>query len=526
MNPDYSTICKSRLETLNTEGYKSLLDHFAHATQEFSDRTAFATGDDSITFADINRRSRNLASYLSNHLKLAAGSRIAIQMPNHYHYAIATWAVLRAGMVIVNTNPLYTARELKHQFNDSGAVALIVADSLAESTSQVIDETGIKHVIIDRPCGANTAMQDAEKIGADYRFEDFIANMDTLAALQYTGGTTGLSKGAMLTHGNFFAAMTITREVFPVQDDDQEIVIAPMPVYHIYGFLMSMISTFLNGGMSALIPNPRNIDSVLAEMLRYRGSGLAGVNTLFQGMMAHPEFENVDFSRYVSVIAGGTALIKEISDEWRSKTGIDIQEGYGLSETASALTVNAPGARKLGSVGKILRSLDVVLLDADGNEVEKGQPGEISVRGPIVMQGYWNKADATREAITADGFFRTGDIGTVDDDGFITIVDRVKDMIIVSGFNVYPNEVESVVYGHPSVVECAAVGIKSDTTGEAIKLYVVSKDPALTTDDLISFCRQELTGYKVPKDIEFRSDLPKSNVGKILRRSLRDEANA
>jgi long-chain acyl-CoA synthetase len=261
-------------------------------------------------------------------------------------------------------------------------------------------------------------------------------------------------------------------------------------------------------------------------MLRYSGSGLAGVNTLFQGMMAHPDFDKVDFSRYVSVIAGGTALIKEISDEWRSKTGIDIQEGYGLSETASALTVNAPGARKLGSVGKILRTLDVALLDADGNEVEKGQPGEISVRGPIVMQGYWNKADATLEAITPDGFFRTGDIGTVDDEGFITIVDRVKDMIIVSGFNVYPNEVESVVYGHPSVVECAAVGVKSDTTGEAIKLYVVSKDATLTANDLIAFCRQELTGYKVPKDIEFRSDLPKSNVGKILRRSLRDEANA
>jgi len=514
---------KTQLGKLNSSNFTSLIDMFDRCVAEHADAVAFSSAHQHVTFAQIERSSRYLGAYLTKHLNLAAGSRVAIQLPNVAEYAVATWACIRAGLIIVNTNPMYTPRELTHQFNDSGAEALIVSHRLANSTLKVLDSTSIRTIITDQPADELTSLSSAIEIGEQYHFETAKADMNSIAVLQYTGGTTGLSKGAVLTHGNLFSAQASTREIFPVRDDEQEIVIAPMPVYHIYGFLMSMIGTFLSGGRSVLIENPRNIQSIIDEMLRYSGTGLAGVNTLFQGLMAHPDFDKIDFSRYVSVIAGGTALIKEIADEWHRRTGNDIQEGYGLSETASALTVNAPGHRKLGSVGKILNCLEVKLFSTDGHEVVPGCTGEVAVRGPVVMNGYWQREEATREAIDSDGFFKTGDIGIIDDEGYLKIVDRVKDMIIVSGFNVYPNEVEAVIYSHPDIVECAAIGIESDQTGEAIKLFAVSSDPSLTDQALIEFCRHELTGYKIPKIIEFRDELPKSPVGKILRRALRQQ---
>jgi len=512
---------QSQLSKLNSDHYTSLVDMFDQCVVEHAEAVAFSSANQHVTFAQIERASRYLAAYLTGHLQLEPGSRVAIQLPNVAEYAIATWACIRSGLIIVNTNPMYTARELTHQFNDSGAEALIVSHKLAGSTVKVIEHTSVRHIITDQPVDDLTCLTSAIEVGEQYRFEPAAADMHSIAVLQYTGGTTGLSKGAVLTHANLFAAQASTRAIFPVLDDAQEVVIAPMPVYHIYGFLMSMIGTFLSGGRSVLIENPRNIQSIIDEMLKYSGTGLAGVNTLFQGLMAHPDFDKIDFSRYVSVIAGGTALIKEIADEWFQRTGNDIQEGYGLSETASALTVNAPNNRKLGTVGKILDCLEVKLLDREGQEVAHGCSGEIAVRGPVVMSGYWQRDEATREAIDSDGFFKTGDIGQIDNEGFLKIVDRVKDMIIVSGFNVYPNEVEAVIYSHPDIVECAAIGIESDQTGEAIKLYVVSKNPDLTSEALITFCRQALTAYKIPKQIEFRDELPKSPVGKILRRELR-----
>ncbi len=512
---------QSQLDQLNDQQFTSLIDMFDHCITGHADAVAFSSGDKHVTFAQIERASRHLAAYLVSHLKLQQGDRVAIQLPNVYEYAIATWACIRSGLVIVNTNPMYTPRELTHQFNDSQAAALIVSHQLADSTLKVLPDTAIKHVITDQPVSGLTSLKDATDTGEMFSFTPAQCTMNSIAVLQYTGGTTGLSKGAVLTHANLFAAQASTRAIFPVLDDLQEIVIAPMPVYHIYGFLMSMIGTFLSGGRSVLIANPRNIQSIIDEMLRYSATGLAGVNTLFQGLMAHPSFGEIDFSRYVSVIAGGTALIKEIADEWHERTGNDIQEGYGLSETASALTVNAPGHRKLGTVGKVLDCLQVRVIDSQGKVLPEGSTGEITVRGPVVMQGYWQRADATADAIDADGYFKTGDIGFVDAEGFLKIVDRVKDMIIVSGFNVYPNEIEAVVYGHPAVTECAAIGVNSDQTGEAIKLFVVSQDKSLTSEQLIDFCREQLTAYKVPKQIVFKNDLPKSAVGKILRRELR-----
>ena len=523
--PSYS---QTQLDLINTEGYRSLADVFAFATATYHDRIAFNCHGDELSFAEINTKSAALGAYLINELGLAPGDRVAIQMPNITAYPIAAWAALRTGLIIVNTNPLYTARELVHQFNDSGAKALVIADKLAESTASILDQTSIEHVVVVGET-ANPSFHCFDQglaIGAEQVMPEAELSMNSTAVLQYTGGTTGLSKGALLTHGNLFAAMNITRDMFPLVDDKQEIVIAPMPIYHIYGYLMSVIATFLNGGLSALIPNPRDIGSMIGEMKRYSATGLAGVNTLFQGLMAHPEFEEVDFSRYSSIIAGGTALIKEISDEWTARTGTQIFEGYGLSETASALTVNAPGKQKLGTVGQSVDHSEVKVINEAGDALAQGESGEICVRGPHVMVGYWNRPEATAEVLDSDGWFRTGDIGFVDEEGFIKIVDRLKDMIIVSGFNVYPNEVEAVVYGHPEVVECAAVGVPDENTGEAIRLYVVTKDSTLDASALQTFCRESLTAYKIPKQICFEDDLPKSNVGKILRRELRDRARA
>jgi long-chain acyl-CoA synthetase len=540
-----SDFARQKLAELNTENYTSLINNFDFACKKYADKVAFSCIGQEITYADIDKHSRNFASYLLNEAGLEKGDRIAIQLPNLIQYPIVAWGILRANLTIVNTNPMYTERELIHQFNDSGAKVLVVLADLLPVVEKVLPQTGISQVVVtnvfdmieaqplpDSGLDCLTSLPDALAKGASGELPPSMTTMNSIAILQYTGGTTGVAKGAVLSQGNLFASAAqsakASEEMLTPQEITQgveEVVIAPMPMYHVYGFTLSVITVFLNGGLSVLIPDPRNIDSLIEAMKAYRFTGMAGVNTLFVGMMAHPDFDQVDYSNVKGVIAGGAALVKEIGEEWKARTGSDIFEGYGLSETAATLTVNRTNKRKLGTVGIPMACMEVQLRNTAGIEVGVDEEGEICVRGPQVMEGYWQRAEATAEVLDKEGWFRTGDIAILQHDGFIKIVDRLKDMILVSGFNVYPSEIEDVVYGHPDIFECAAVGVKDAKSGEAVKLFVASTNPNITIDDVKAYCRQRLTGYKIPKFIEFKPELPKSNVGKILRRELRDEAN-
>jgi long-chain acyl-CoA synthetase len=479
--------------------------------------------------------SRDFAAYLLGPACLEPGQRVAVQLPNLCHYPIAAWGILRAGLVLVNTNPLYTQRELLHQFTDAGVSALVCLADLLPTLEQVVPETGIERVVVTnifdlmeaQPAPESSlpglaTLPDALALGADLPLPDAGTRINDIAMLQYTGGTTGVAKGAILTHGNVLASSRQSGSIVELDPQQPDIVIAPMPLYHIYGFTMNIVGTFCAGGHSVLIPDPRDIGSMIEVMKAYPFTALAGVNTLFVGLMQHPEFDNVDFSHVKGVIAGGAALVEEIASEWKRRTGSDIYEGYGLSETASALTCNSEENRQLGTVGKQMPWMEVKIVDKEGQTQPAGEEGELLVRGPQVMHGYWQRPEATDEALDAEGWFRTGDIAVMQEDGFIRICDRVKDMILVSGFNVYPNEIEGVVYTHPDIVECAAVGVPDKKSGEAVKLYAVSSNPELDEDGLRGFCREQLTAYKVPRFVEFRKELPKSNVGKILRRELRD----
>ena len=531
---------KNKLQELNTEGYASLIDSFDKTCQNHRSEIAFSCLGHEVSFDDIDRMSAALAAYLTNDLKLHKGDRIAIQLPNITQYPIAVWGALRAGLIVVNTNPQYTAREQTHQFNDSGAIALIVLEDLLPVTNTVIENTGIKTVIVSNamdlvapddlkgrlPKSSEceyVAFNDALALGAEAPAPAIQLSMDDIAVLQYTGGTTGPSKGAMLSHGNLFSGMTMSRlSVLLNERGDRETPIAPLPLYHVFGFTANIIGVFLHGGLNVLIPDPRNVGSIIKAMKDYPFTSMASVNTLLQGIMAHPEFDEVDFSHVRGVIAGGTALVKEIADEWQARTGSVVFEGYGLSETTAVATCNRPDDRELGTVGPPVKHVDLKVIDSNGDTLNAGEAGEVCIRGPHVMQGYWNRPDATAEDMDEEGWFRTGDIGIIQDNGRLKIVDRIKDMILVSGFNVYPNEIEEVVYSHPNITECAAIGVPNEASGEAVKLFVVSNDPDLTVDDVIAFCRRELTSYKVPKQIEFADDLPKSPAGKILRRELRE----
>ena len=487
------------------------------------------------SFADIERLSRAFAVWLLNDAGLAPGTRIAIQLPNITQYPIVAWGVFRAGMVIVNTNPLYTARELEHQFNDSGATVLVALTELLPQIEVVLPQTGIDQVICTsifdliepQPCPVSTlsgliSLPEVLQAGEGKALPETVADMNSVALLQYTGGTTGPAKGAVLTHGNIFASTQQAAHAADLDEHAVEIMIGPMPLYHIYGFTMNVVSTFCGGGQSVLIPDPRNIDELIKVMKQYPFTAMAGVNTLFVSMMQHPEFDEIDFSKVKGVIAGGAALVEEIASEWFERTGSQIFEGYGLSETAATLTGNTRQERQLGTVGKPMISMEIKVVNDAGETLGSDEEGELLVRGPQVMHGYWNRPDATEECLDHEGWFRTGDIARVQTDGFVKICDRLKDMILVSGFNVYPNEIEGVVYTHPDVIECAAIGVPDPKSGEAVKLYVVTSNTALTEDALKTFCREQLTAYKIPRFIEFSKELPKSNVGKILRRELRD----
>ena len=529
-----TTFAEQKAAELNTLNYSSLVDAFDQSCKDNATKPAFSCLGHELSFAELDRLSAQFAAYLQHGLKLPVGSRIAIQLPNIPQYPIAVWGAWRAGLVVVNTNPMYTAREQLHQFNDSEATALIVLADLLPITEQIIAQTSIKDVIVATamelfdPSTSYRGEQaisfsEALKMGENHPKAEASLSMNDLAVLQYTGGTTGPSKGAMLSHGNLYSANRFSRQTIILnKPGEPEITIAPLPLYHVFGFTQSVISVVLNGGLSVLIPDPRNLDFMISQMKAYPFTNMAAVNTLLAGLMRHPEFDSIDFSNITGVISGGTTLVKEIADEWHSRTDSVIYEGYGLSETSSSACCNRPESYELGSVGASLNCVEVKTVDDQGNAVPTGERGEVLIRGPHIMQGYWRKPDATAESIDADGWFKTGDIGILQENQHLKIVDRIKDMIIVSGFNVYPNELEAVLYGHPNIVECAVIGVPDASSGEAIKLFVVTNDPQVEEADIISFCRAELTSYKVPKQIVFMDDLPKSPAGKVLRRELRE----
>jgi len=537
---------RQQVDAINDEDYTSVLDLFERACREFSDRVAFTCLGQDVTFAEIDEMSAKLAAYLRSDGGLEHGDRVAIQLPNLIQYPVAAWGILRAGLVLVNTNPLYTERELRHQFQDSGAKAVVMLSDFLATAEKVIPDTDIKLVISTNasdmlvPQGAPdhnlsasvnfVTLPEALALGNEAHNDvpPQRPTLNDLAVLQYTGGTTGVAKGAMLTHGNIIACVAQSKKHLAKDGDEPftGLLIAPLPMYHIFGFAVYLCGNFASGGRSVIIPNPRDLDGLLDTMKSVPFNGFAAVNTMLVGLMANEKFDEVDWSHLKWTIAGGAALVPDVAEQWEGRTDSKLVEGYGLSETTANLTLNTPATRRIGSAGKAVGFQEVKLMDGSGSDVAQGDEGEIWVRGSQVMMGYWGRTEATDEAIDAEGFFKTGDVAVELDGGFYKIVDRIKDMILVSGFNVYPNEIENVITSHPDVIECAVVGVKDERTGEAVKAFVVLKSEILknndlTEDGLKEFCRKYLTAYKAPKLIEFRDELPKSNVGKILRRELR-----
>ena len=512
--------------------------------------------DKALTYGDIDRLSRDLAAYLQG-LGLKKGDRVAIMMPNVLQYPVAVAAVMRAGFIVVNVNPLYTPRELEHQLKDSGTQAIIILENFATTLEQVIKETPVKHVIVASvgdllgfPKGAivNMVIRRVKKAVPAYqlpgavKFNAAVAagrgkpldkpeiTPDDVAVLQYTGGTTGVSKGATLLHRTIIANL-LASEAWTLPGLKRKAVsgqltfICALPLYHVYAFITCGLLAMRTGGVNILIPNPRDIPATVKEIAKYKFHVMPGVNTLFNALANNPEFAKLDFSQLRIANGGGMAVQEAVAKKWLAVTGCPIVEGYGLSETSSGITCNpTDNDAYTGTIGLPLPNVDIRLLDDDGNDVPLGERGEIAIKGPQVMSGYWQRPDETEKAMTPDGYFKSGDIGVMDERGYIRIVDRKKDMILVSGFNVYPNEIEGVAAMHPGVMECAVVGVPDKNSGEAVMMFIVRKDPTLTRDELSEFCMENLTGYKKPKYIEFRDDLPRTNVGKILRRELRDEA--
>jgi long-chain acyl-CoA synthetase len=517
----------------------------------YRDKPAFSNFGKVLSYGDIDRLSRDFAAFLLHEFKLKKGDRIAIMLPNVLQYPIAIFGALRAGLTVVNTNPMYTARELRHQLEDSGAKAIVVLDNFASTLAEVIDHTEVKHVIttgigdlLGFPKGAivNFMLKYVKKMVPDYRlpgalrFSDVLkrgADMalpdvslthEDLAFLQYTGGTTGVAKGAMLTHGNLVANMQQAAAwVGANVKYGDEVIITALPLYHIFALTANGLTFMKFGALNHLITNPRDMRGFVKELSKVKFSAITGVNTLFNGLLNTPGFDQLDFSRLHITLGGGMAVQRAVAERWKKVTGVPLIEAYGLTETSPAACINPPDLPDYnGSIGLPIPSTDCRVIDDDGNVLPHGEVGELCVRGPQVMAGYWQRPEETAEVLSPDGWLRTGDIARMDEKGYFYIVDRKKDMILVSGFNVYPNEVEDVVAQVPGVLEVAAVGVPDEKSGEAVKLVIVKKDPALTEQDVRHFCRHELTGYKQPKYIEFRTELPKSNVGKILRRELRD----
>lgn len=533
---------------VDLDRYTHLLEVFHGACHTFRNRPAFSNMGVTITYGDLDRLSSEFASFLQHHTDLKPGDRLAIQLPNLLQYPVALFGALRAGLVVVNTNPLYTAREMKHQFKDSGARALVVLENFAALAQSVIPETNIKTVVVCRMGDlfpfikrhlVNQVVKRVKKMVPAYDLDhikfkkalrlgaarDFVAvsqpKSDDIAVLQYTGGTTGVAKGAMLTHRNLVSNMLQTNALLSQFKPGEETIIAPLPLYHIFCFTVSCMAILELGCHSVLITNPRDIPGFIKTLRKTRFSAFAGLNTLFVALMKDPNFKSVDWQHLKLTISGGMALQKSVADEWQERTGCQICEGFGMTETSPVVCVNPPNAIQIGTIGLPVPGTLIKIMK-DGEAQPMGSPGELWVKGPQVMKGYWERPEATAETITSEGWLKTGDIALIQEDGYTRIVDRIKDMILVSGFNVYPNEIEGVIASHEKVLECAAIGVPCEKSGEKVKLFVVKKDPSLTEQELIAFAKENLTGYKVPKVVEFRDDLPKSNVGKILRRELRD----
>ncbi|MFZ2142179.1 MAG: AMP-binding protein [Xanthobacteraceae bacterium] len=525
---------------INPHAHRSVLHMLEGAMQRFADRPAFRCFGRTLTYADTDRLSRDFAAYLQGRLGVKKGDRIAVMLPNIPAFAFAMLGVVRAGAVQVNVNPLYTPRELEHQLNDAGVEIIIIFSGVSPTLAEIIGKTAVKQVIsvglgdgtgatlasppVDARLANVVAFSDALIQGADLALTPVALCADDLLFLQYTGGTTGVSKGAALSHGNLVANTEQCKAFIPdALRPGQEVVVTALPLYHIFALMVNFITFFSIGAENWLVPNPRDIESFCDTLKKSRLTVFTGVNTLFGAMAMHPSIKEVDFTSLRVTIGGGATVLPTTSQKWKALTGKHILEGYGLSETSPILTLNPMTATSFsGTVGLPFPSTDIKLLDVDDMEVPLGQPGEICAKGPQVMKGYWQKPEANTAAFTADGYFRTGDIGVFDDKGFLKIVDRKKDMIIVSGFNVYPNEVEAVAAACTGVAECACVGKPDEKTGEAVRLFVTKAPGAtLTEDDVIAHCRRELTAYKVPKEVRFLDALPKSNVGKILRKDLR-----
>ena len=535
--------------------YRSLTHLLEESFRKYADRRAYACMGKEMSYAQLDRLSQQMGAWLQSR-GLKPGARVAIMMPNVLQYPVAMAAVLRAGYVIVNVNPLYTPRELQHQLTDSGAEAIVVLENFATTLEQVLPKTPVKHIILAtmgdmlgtlKGAVVNFVVRRIKKLvpafslptaigfnrvlaeGAGMTLTPPVLGHDDIAFLQYTGGTTGVSKGAVLLHRNVIANvlqneawLQPTLDTMP-KDQQLEFVCA-LPLYHIYSLTVCALMSTRLGGMNLLIPNPRDMPGFVKELAKYRINIFPAVNTLYNGLLNNPDFAKLDFSSYKVCNGGGMAVQQAVADKWLKLTGTPIVEGYGLSETSPVATANRCDISEFtGTIGLPIPSTEIAILDDDGNPVPLGQQGEIAIRGPQVMAGYWQRDDETAKVMTPDGFFKTGDIGKMDERGYTKIVDRKKDMILVSGFNVYPNEIEEVIAAHPGVLECACVGVPDANSGEAVKLFVVRKDPNLTVELLQAYCKEQFTGYKRPRHIEFRDSLPKTNVGKILRRELRDE---
>ena len=537
---------------IDVDAFASIGELFEKSVAAFGAKDAYVNMGKAITYAELYRLSRDFAAYCQSVLGLAKGARIALMLPNVLQYPIAMFGALRAGCIVVSCNPLYTPRELEHQLRDSGAEAIVIVDNFAHVLQGVVGRTAVKHVIstglgdmlgFPKRTLVNFVVKHVKKMvpawdipqavpfldalarGAGAAFEPVDVGHADIAFLQYTGGTTGVSKGAMLTHRNIIANLQQAHAwISAAVGSGCETIVTALPLYHIFALTANCLTFFKLGATNLLITNPRDIPGFVKELGKYPFSVITGVNTLFNALLNNPDFAKLNFSTLRVTLGGGMAVQKSVADRWQQVTGTALIEAYGLTETSPAATINPidlPGYN--GSIGLPISSTEVAIRNEDGRDVPLGQAGELCVRGPQVMKGYWNRPEETANVIMPDGFLRTGDVAVMDEKGFVRIVDRKKDMILVSGFNVYPNEVEAVIAMHPGVMEVAAVGVSDERSGEAVKVFVVRKDQSLTADALIAHCRENLTGYKVPHRVEFRTELPKTNVGKILRRALRDE---
>ncbi len=537
-------------EEISIDDYTSVADIFDQSVSKFENLPAYSNFGKTINYREVKQFTSQLGAYLNNELGLEKGARVAVMMPNLLQNPIAIFSILRAGLVVVNTNPLYKARELKHQMNDSGAEAIIIVENFCHVLEEIIDETAIKHVIVTRmgdmlsfPKSAiinfvvkyikklvpayhlpnAVPFKKALKLGSQHRFETVPTNHDDIAFLQYTGGTTGVSKGAILTNKNMVANMQqASTWIRTIIEEGKETIITALPLYHIFSLTANCLTFMKFGALVYLITNPRDMKNFVKELNTVKFTAITGVNTLFNGLLNTPGFKDIDFSHLKLTLGGGMAVQRAVAEHWKNVTGVPLLEAYGLTETSPAACINPLNLMDFnGKIGLPISSTDCSIQDDDWNQLPIGETGELCIRGPQVMKGYWQRPKETSDVLSNDGWLHTGDIGFMDEGGFVQIVDRKKDMILVSGFNVYPNEVESVIAHHPDVVEVGVIGVPDEKSGEAVIAVVVSSDPSLTEEALINYCREHLTGYKRPRHVFFTDELPKTNVGKILRRELR-----